>query len=231
MHIIPDLSKGGAERITLDICNELQKIEGVNTKVIIFSDVNQYQFLTKKLDVEVIPSSVSISIKRLPQSNISLLQKKVDFFNPDILHLHLFESVFVCSFLSLKNVKVVIHFHDNMIQFKKFNFRGILSKSFLTNYFERIMVMKNLKGKNVTCIGISKDTLQYIQNNLPYPAFKIHNAIDLKRFKIKKTADKESQRLVMIGSLVPKKGHRLAIEVIQELKKEDSFLFRYSWKR
>ena len=65
------------------------------------------------------------------------------------------------------------------------SFRDFLSKSSLTNYFERITVMKNLKGKDVTCIGISNDTLQYIQNNLPYNTIMLHNAINLKRIKIK----------------------------------------------
>ena len=75
LHVIPDLSKGGAERITLDICNELQKKKGVNTKVIVFRDVNQYQFLTKKLDIEVIPSSISISFIRGSKTNISYSKK------------------------------------------------------------------------------------------------------------------------------------------------------------
>ena len=95
LHIIPDLSKGGAERISLDICNELQKRENVLTKIIVFRDVNHYEFLSKDLDIEIIPSSVSISIKSPPQTDVSLLQSSVDSFRPDVLHLHLFESVFV----------------------------------------------------------------------------------------------------------------------------------------
>ena len=45
LHIIPRLHKGGAERLCLDICNQLQKRDGVRVRLITFSDENNYPFL------------------------------------------------------------------------------------------------------------------------------------------------------------------------------------------
>ena len=40
IHLIPNLDKGGAERICLDICEELQN-QGHTVKVFIFEDINK----------------------------------------------------------------------------------------------------------------------------------------------------------------------------------------------
>ncbi len=44
LHIIPNLRKGGAERLVLDICNALQRHEDVTVKLITFSELNKYTF-------------------------------------------------------------------------------------------------------------------------------------------------------------------------------------------
>ena len=63
LHIIPSLQKGGAERITLDICNEIQKRKEHQVKLFTFHEANNYCFLTSGLDYNVIPSHFIPSIK------------------------------------------------------------------------------------------------------------------------------------------------------------------------
>ena len=95
LHIIPNLRKGGAERLVLDICNALQRREDVRVKLITFSATNDYSFLTQKLKWEVVPASVSLSVFGKNERNISALQYAIEQFNPNIIHTHLFEAEIV----------------------------------------------------------------------------------------------------------------------------------------
>ena len=40
LHIIPSLMAGGAERLVIDICNELNKRKGIKVKLLVFSKRN-----------------------------------------------------------------------------------------------------------------------------------------------------------------------------------------------
>lgn len=220
LHVIPSLLKGGAERITLDICYELQQRDHVLVKLITFRDENTYSFLSNKIGHEVIPSRFIPSLKGKDLIEVDQLQKSVESFNPDIVHLHLFESVMIMSTVEVPNAKWIIHFHDNMIQLKKHKLNTFLNKSSLTNYYERSLVLKKFRSRNVHCLAISKDTLQFIRQNLgsKFSSSLLFNSIDTKRFAQGETV-RAQNRIVNIGSFVAKKGQELAIRTVSELKK------------
>lgn len=219
LHIIPSLQKGGAERITLDISNELQTREDIKVKLIAFHKENTYSFLTENLDYEVIPSSFVPSIKGKHQINIEKLQKAIDHYQPDIIHLHLFESVMVASAINYQNAKWVIHFHSNMKQFAKWKWSNLFNKKALTDFYERSIVLKQFKNRKVFCISISKDTLAFINRNLSkrFSTTLLYNAIDIKRF-ISTNSERIPGRIVNIGSLVEKKDQELALRTIYVLR-------------
>jgi glycosyltransferase involved in cell wall biosynthesis len=222
LFLIPSLAKGGAERLVLDICNEFQKRSDFQVKLITFHSKNEYQFLTSELDYSVVPSSYSPSLKGKTIVKVNELQSEINQFQPDIIHSHLFETEMVLSAISYNNCKYLVHFHDNMKQFKKFKFHSLKSKEALTNYFERKLVLKSYKKKNVSFIAIAKDSLRFIKDNLPkkYKSKLVHNAINLDRFS-NSGKEKDVNKLVIIGSLVDKKGQDLAIDVINELHKRN----------
>jgi len=222
LFLIPSLAKGGAERLVLDICIQFQKRSGYQVKLITFHTKNEYQFLTNELDFSVIPSFYIPSLKGKDKIDVSELQAEINQFQPDVIHSHLFETEMVLSAISTTNCKYVVHFHDNMKQFKKLKFHSLKSKEALTNYFERKLVLKSYKNKHVSFIAIAKDSLRFIKDNLPkkYKSKLVHNAINLERFS-NSGKEKEVNRLVIIGSLVDKKGQDLAIDVINELHKRN----------
>ena len=53
IHIIRSLIRTGAERISLDICNELNKREDVEVLFISMSLINEYEELTKKYTIQI----------------------------------------------------------------------------------------------------------------------------------------------------------------------------------
>lgn len=225
LHIIPSLQKGGAERIALNICNELQKREGIKVKLIAFRDENAYSFLSDSIDYEVIPSHFTPSIRGRNDIDIKQLQQAVDSFQPDVIHLHLFESVMVASAINCPNAKWVIHFHDNMNQLTKWKWRHLFGKKALTDSYERQIVFKQFKKRKKQCIAISKDTQVFIEQNLGniFPTRLLHNAIDTKRFS-SSIMERIPGRIVTIGSLVEKKGQELAIRVVDVLHKRGLYV-------
>jgi len=217
LHIIPSLIKGGAERITLDICSQLQQYEKHEVKLVYFRDINNYEAISNQLDVSLIDLSFKLSLKGKSTGNVTPLQTLIDNFEPDVIHSHLFESEIMLSQIKYLKARYIVHFHDNMHQFRKW--KGGLSKKQLTNWYERKTVLSTYKKKNVSFIGISKDTMEYIQANISkhFPTYFLLNAIDLERFRVKDNIARDEFRLVMVGSLVNKKNQQLAIRIVKYL--------------
>lgn len=218
LHIIPSLNKGGAERLVLDICIQLQKESNVTCQLITFRDENKYRFLSQDVNWEVIPAFVGLSISGKSKIDIDKLQDEIDSFAPDIIHSHLFETELVLSQINTR-AKRIIHFHNNINEFSKIKLLHGFNKRTLTNAFERHIVIRSLKNKSVTALAISNDSMHFIEKNLPSFINKtfLPNAIDLKRF-FKSSQVERQPRIVLTGRLFPVKGHRLALEVMQVLK-------------
>lgn len=219
LHLIPTLNKGGAERIALDMCVELQR-QGHEVKICTFREKNQYTFLTEQLDYQVLNTRIQLSLWRKNRVDVSALQQMIDTYQPDVIHSHLFEAEINLAFCSFpKHTKRVIHFHDNMVQMERFNLKTFTNKKKLTNWYERKLVLNSLPIKTVA-IAISKDSIQYIRYNLAdkINAQLLHNAVDLNRFDAVSNNQKNTGNLVMVGSLIPVKGHQLALQTMVELK-------------
>lgn len=217
LHIIPSLSKGGAERICLDICIALQQARH-KVKLVTLYDENDYQFLSNQLDHLVVKTKIHLSLYRKNKVNVSSLQNLIEEFNPDVIHSHLFEAEINLAFCTIsKNCKRILHFHDNMKQMRALSFKTFFNKDLLANYYERNLVLKNLPLQT-TAIGVSNDTYTYIRENLPQTVKPqlLHNAIDTKRFTAVEKKQ-ESNTIVMVGSLTANKGQKLAIEIVHEL--------------
>lgn len=224
LHIIPRLRKGGAERLCLDICNELQKRNDVQVRLITFSDENAYLFLTKSLDWKIIPASVKLSVFHKNQYFVESLQNAIEEFAPDVIHTHLFEAEIVSRSCYYPKAKWFSHCHDNMKQFKSFKIKTVLNKELFTNYFERKHLLQRYKanGGN-TFIAISKDTESYFKENVcSFETVLLPNAIDCKRFYKSRIFDSNTRlRLINVGSYQAKKNQHFLIDVAYELRKRN----------
>lgn len=219
IHIIPSLRKGGAERLALDICIALKKLNH-EVLLITFSPEDDYTFLSDKINKKVISSRITTSIFKKNSLDIDRLQAAISEFHPDVIHSHLFETEIVLSGISFPKAKFITHLHDNIPQFKKLSIKTLTRKKYITNYYERSIVLKKMTERKSSVIAISKDCLRYANTNFPKHIHKwlLHNAIDRNRFHPAITPQKELI-LSMIGSLVQKKGQALAIETLAVLKK------------
>ena len=220
LHIIPSLSKGGAERLVLTICNELQKRGTIEVRLVTFSNVNEYGDLASEIQWNVIPSKYIPSILGKAVCDVDGLQKYINEFAPDVIHTHLWEAEIVCSQIQCGNAKRVSHMHDNMSQLQKFSLP--ITKIKLTNLFERkLMIHTYLQCKN-TFVAISNDTYNFAKKNVPKSlksnVIKLFNAIDVPYFSKPinwVSQSKNVLQLVTVGSLVDKKNQIFLIPVIK----------------
>lgn len=219
LHIIPRLNKGGAERLCLDICNQLQNCSDVQVKLITFSGENAYPYLTENIDWQVIPSQVKLSMHRCNQIQTAALQRAIADFAPDVIHTHLFEAEIVSRSCFYPQAKWFSHCHDNMKQFRNLGFNTFLHKELLTNYYEKKYLLSRYKvNGGTTFLAISHDTESYFCKTQPYHVKLLPNAIDYNKFYI---GEKHQQgtilRLINVGSLNRNKNQIFLLNVARIL--------------
>ncbi len=227
IHIIPSLQKGGAERLVLDICNELSIRPNIDVIIITFNNKNDYDFLCHNVNIKIISAKITPSILHKSIVDISELHSFINAFNPDIIHSHLFESEFISRWNTSQNITYFTHCHDNMIQFKNLSVKTFFSKKLFTAFYEKqIMINRYKKIKNIF-IAISTDTLKYFKHTLPKTlnnnCFLLHNSIQFDRFesnKIRCINKNKPLRLISTGSFVPKKNQMFLVNVVSSLVKK-----------
>lgn len=223
LHVIPSLSKGGAERITIDICNTLVA-QGHRVMLLSMSEVNAYSFIQFNFEFKQTYSKVVPSITGKSIVEIADYEQILDAFKPDVIHSHLFIAEMLTRYQTRKGIRYFTHLHDNMPQFASFSFTN-LNKQKITNYFEKQMMLKRYELCQNRFVAISKDAFDYFHQNLS-PALKnnihlLHNAIDYKRFYRGNRSFKHDPqgnfKLVSVGSLVDKKNQQFLIDIVMAL--------------
>lgn len=222
IHIIPSLIKGGAERLTLDICIELNKRDDCVVKLITLHPENMFNEQCKGLDIEFCDSFVIPSITKKNQIKVSELQAAIERFNPDVIHSHLFEAEIVAREVNYKKAVWFSHLHDNMFQFRHLKLKDWINKKRITEWFERKWILKKYKAYHNNFIAISRDTEHYFKQVLPSSLNRItllNNAIQFERFSNDKPRIPEGQiiKMVCTGSLVDKKNQIFLADVVHEL--------------
>lgn len=184
LHIIPTLSKGGAERLVLDIIKQLNKKESTEARLVIFRNEINYDISQLNELISIIPSSVKLSLSKKLEVKTTDLQLFINKFKPDIIHTHLFEAELVSRFCDYPKAQWFSHVHDNLLQFKNWSWSPFIKVS-ITNWYEKQILFKQYKKNGGThFIAISKYTETYIKSvQSKYPVTLLHNAIDVKRFQ------------------------------------------------
>lgn len=222
LHIIPNLRKGGAERLCLDICSELQN-QGHQVKLVTFSDKNEYKEFSGKIDHIVIEEKSNLRFLRGFNPKPQLLQKLIDEFQPNIIHSHLFEAEIISRSCYFPKAKWFSHCHDNMWQFESFRCENLLNKQKATTSYEKKYILKRyLKNGGNQFIAISRHTLDYFQKQLPnFKTTLILNAINYDCFYRSNKMQKKKLRLINVGSFQRKKNQKFLIEIAKKLKENN----------
>lgn len=223
LHIIPNLRKGGAERLVTDIVRELATRESVEVRMVLFRDEIAYDIQDIRHLVHIIPANIQLSLWRNNKFQIDTLQQFLEDFQPHIIHTHLFEVEIVSRSCMYPKAKWYSHVHDNMSQMANFRFSSILSKDKYLRFFEKKYLLKRYKINNGSqFVAISKHTASYIKSTQnKFPVILQHNAINFCRFVKPENHLKPKNdfiKIINVGSFVPKKNQSFLVEVISNLK-------------
>lgn len=224
LHVIPSLTKGGAERLCLDIVSELSSRKNIEVLLVILHGHNEYALEYPHIIPRVINSQVTPSISGKWIIDLVDWDEIVEEFKPDIIHSHLFEAEILTRQQLLKGVKYFTHCHDNMHQLLELGISELFSRKRLSEAYERRHILKRYALCNNRFVAISHDTFDYFSSVLPKcmhsQIFLRQNAINTHKFSNRTaTFDIKSDgvKLINIGSFVSKKNQRFLLDVLLEL--------------
>jgi glycosyltransferase involved in cell wall biosynthesis len=226
IHIIPSLLKGGAERLTLDICTSLNANEDVECMLVTLKPINYYSDDGYSQRVVYCNSKVVPSLTSKSLIDIVELQNFISDYKPHIIHTHLFEAEITAREVHYPNAAWFSHLHDNMFQFKNMSLADWLNKRRITEFFEKSWMIKRYRKSRNAFIAISKNAQSFFQQTLPKDLQHItllHNAIDCSRFESPEAVMPSGNIISMAttGSLVDKKNQIFLVDVVKELNKRN----------
>jgi glycosyltransferase involved in cell wall biosynthesis len=222
LHIIPNLIKGGAQRIAIDICRELNKREGVEVKLVYFEGENEFEFLTDEIVVQRIDIAYNLSFRKKSTINLVALEEFIDQFNPDVIHSHLYRAELISREYPRSKISYFTHCHDNIVQLRKPKFNSFLKRQDLIHALERKRLLKRYRACNNCFLAIAQDGVNYLKENLPADlsdsVVLLHNAINVEFFKVDRNENAIAHRLINVGNFIPKKNQTFLVDVIEQAK-------------
>lgn len=226
LHVIPNLIKGGAQRIAIDICMELSKRTDVEVMLVYFEGENEFSYLTNGLAIKKLDINFKLSFTSKNNIDLSSFETLLDEFQPNIVHSHLYLAELITREKTRGNIQYFTHCHDNMRQFRTLGNISPKSKTDLIEYLEKKRLFKRYKKCNNRFIAISKDGLTFLRKNLPKKLNEnvlfLSNAFNLVNFLPKEKHDeKMGIQLVNIGNFIPKKNQQFLIEVMHALNQKN----------
>lgn len=219
LQIVPCLSRGGAERLVLNLSAQL-KLLGHEVLIVQLRPDIAYEELKTDLNIELANSSVYYSVFGKNVINTSEFDQIVDEFRPDVIHSHLLDSEFVSRNRIVKNTAYITHWHGCPSLTQPIPFSNWFSKESIWKWnTKRILKTQYAKSKT-HFLCISNFIGKYIQDRVGVKTSDltvIHNAIDLTHFRPMNLEKKAGFRLISIGSLQRNKNHRFLFEVMRKL--------------
>lgn len=213
--IIPQLSSGGAERFTIDLCNELSKKHEVT--LVVLHSVEKFGFYADELASNVRLVSMD---KRMgfDMSLLFRLWRLIKKEKPDVVHTHLNGIIYISLSAAINRRVVYCHTVHNTADKE--------SNSFVCRVVRRLL----FKTRHSTPITISEESqrsfLDYygidaplIDNGRNVPADLALSASVVDEFKKYRRTDK-TRVLVCLARMYPVKRHTLLAKVTARLYAE-----------
>jgi glycosyltransferase involved in cell wall biosynthesis len=208
LHLLPNLNRGGAEQVCLDILTGLNE-KKFKSAALLFKDNNQGEDKKEKLKKLNI-SVFSITKKYLIDLvNFYKIIKNIKKYQPDILHTHLGGDIYGPLASYFTKIPIIISTEHNLNYQEKF-IKNLLKKLLIKRVNKIYAVSKAVKQDAIKRYNLKEENIKVI-----------YNGIDLNYFKYSK--DKKRQKIILgsLGRLNQQKGHSLLIKAIALSKKDN----------
>jgi glycosyltransferase involved in cell wall biosynthesis len=207
LHVIDNLGTGGAEIL---LVNTIKDLPGYEHVVILLNGPEELKndlptnITYHKLNFDL---SKRVLCKAIQFPNIYQLRKIILKEKPDIIHAHLFWSVFYSRFAWDKKSKFFYTIHSMMGD-------RVFKDSFIYRWLEKLTI-----SKSQNLVAISESVLK---NYLDYIPFKgstsiVYNYIPDQYFKHKKLSYKKSSnifKIISVGNIKPVKNYEVQIRAM-----------------
>lgn len=228
IHIIPNLNKGGAERLCIDIALEQQK-RGHKAYVLTFKAENEYIAASSELTIITVKATYHPSIISKSSLNIEELQRVINDINPAIIHSHLYQAELIAYHLKT-TAAFYTHIHSKRKELIK---QSVLSnKQSIIRFFERKKYLSLIRKKNVRFIAISNDCFQFVTKDLRCKEANVQflpNAIKFETFKKAPVHTNDFSttkiQLINIGRFLKFKNQTFLVDVLKHLNDKSLFDF------
>lgn len=213
--IIPQLSSGGAERFTIDLCNELSTKHEVT--LIVLHSVEKFGFYADELASNVRLVSMD---KRMgfDMSLLFRLWRLIKKEKPDVVHTHLNGIVYISLSAAINRRVVYCHTVHNTADKESNSFvcRGVRRLLFKTRHSTPITISEESQRSFLDYYGIDAPL---IDNGRNVPADLALSASVVDEFKKYRRTDK-TRVLVCLARMYPVKRHTLLAKVTARLYAE-----------
>ncbi len=223
LYVINTLARGGAERIAIDICRELQRRNDHRYLLVSISPVNEYPELSLSINSAVSDAQVYLKFPFIIEGNVDEFNSIVQKFQPDVIHTHLFMADHVAHFLPRHEVAYFSHVHGPTSQYERMQWWQLFKKDKLVFSITRQHIFRIYRKVNHHFIANSVYTKQYLKKHLPKDLdqiIAIPNAIDLSKFPFAERTISQPVRIITTGSLIRRKNHTFLLDVMNAMKEK-----------
>lgn len=204
VHIIPTLRYGGAERVVVDLVNQMDK-KKYRFTIVLFSHDHPLQSELTTGDIIIVQKKGKLSL-----SFIGDLTRTLRRLKPDLVHTHLFGAD-VWGRLAARRLHIPIITTEHNINKEEGMIKHLAKRWLRKSSARYIAISDAVAGYMRYAYGVSSQETTVI-----------HNGISIKQFaKLPAPAWKHPLRFLIIGRLTKQKGHRIALHALAKMKQFD----------
>lgn len=219
LHIINSLTSGGAEKLVTQIVPLLNSKQNIEVELLILTNHDNVLLnnINKKINIIIQPYNTVYEIKNI-YSLFKILKRK----NYDIIHVHLFPSLYILptlKLLSLKTIKSKLVFteHNSHNKRRKMNFIVQKVENYFYNQYDKVISISS---------GVESSLLNWITINQKKSII-VNNGIDLSEFQKNEIFQLEDlldipnskniKTLLMVASFTKQKDQLTIIKTLVDL--------------
>jgi hypothetical protein len=216
LHIINRLGPGGAEKLIEDLLPLMDNTDGIKVDLLLLTDKNNVfdKKLTKNgIQIKIVPTN-----KIYNPLNIHYIRKYIKKGRYDVVHVHLFPSLYWVSFASkliFKNKpKFVFTEHNTLNERREKRYFRVIEKFVYSSYDKIISISQQTQDNLIEWLK-SKNNGRFVV---------IENGIDLEKFKeakpypkheINAKFDEDTKLICMVGRFFEQKDQPTLIKAMK----------------
>lgn len=224
LFVIRSLLRAGAERMLINICNEMVKRDHLAVAIYFFFPENEFQdALDSRVIVKGGDAAFHFSLYKKDRFKNENYISFLNSFQPDIIHSHLHFGDILSHTYYYQNAKYFSHQHNSFVEeYKPINYSQLFNKRTWTNHYEFLWLKKRFKKHQTSFIACSAGTAEMLQDRIGFgKIITLPNAIPLPTLDYQyKTLPDDCIQLIWVGRFSNVKRPEQAIEIAKLLKEQ-----------